>query len=492
MADSGAGVLRSVLWSFVQLWGQKAIGFLVMIILARLLSPVDFGIAAIGATLLAHLSGVMLTVFGDVLIQRKRIDEAALDTAFWMVVAAGLIICVVLAVVAGPIAAAYDEPAAGPIIRGYGVVLFVFSLGTVQQIWLTRQLKFKQLAIRATLAATIGGIFALILASQGVGAWSLVSQQAAAITGSTVVLWILSSWRPRVRFVMAKARDQLSFGKYMLGIGMVGFIERYADILVIGFVLGTTALGLYSLAQRLVVMITELLVYALGQVALPVLSRLQSDPQRFSNAYLKVVQFCATVLLPVFAGLALIGDDMLVTVAGEKWRPAGPILSALCVHGLFYALIFYNLQAFNALNRPAWTFRASLLFAATALIAVLAAAPFGAVAVAWAVAVRTALSLPVVLIALHRLVPFGWGAYGRTVLPPVCATLVMMVTVLICQDALSDANTLLRLVIEIAAGAGSYAFVLWFVFPSARRDAWEAYTLLRTRPSMEAGSNTVI
>ena len=192
--------INGTIWSATQMWGMRAIDFLVFLILARLLGPEAFGLIALATVYLAFLSVFIDQGFSDVIIQREEITDRHLDTAFWTGIFIALLLILVSIFAADVVANIFNEPDLAPIIRVLSISFLLMAVRGTQQAILQRNLQFKPLAIRSLLASLIGGVVGIVFALLNFNVWSLVVQYLTAVAVGVLELWKVSDWRPKLRF----------------------------------------------------------------------------------------------------------------------------------------------------------------------------------------------------------------------------------------------------------------------------------------------------
>lgn len=428
---------RALPWAFVMNGGQQVITLLVGILLAALVGPAAYGTVAMASVYVAFLDMILQQGMVPALVQRKRLEAEHLDSAFWLVMTAGLVLPVVAIGFSGWWANVNRLPDLAPVIVALSALLPIRSLVVVQDAILRRDMDFRALAVRTNVSAVAGGIVGVAMALGGYGVWSLVGQRLAAAAVEVVVLWAASDWRPAVRFSRGAARELLSFSTGSALASMGVFVNARADALLIGLFFGPTAVGLYRLAGRLTESMRTLSVNALQAVSLPELSRVQDVPEVFAERFLTILRLSIWVAVPLFSLLAL-ASDPLVTVLGAEWSGSSDAIKALSVVGAATAASMFVGPMLQALGRP------HLLAVLTWVAAGLSAAGFVAAGfwligageaqqvlgmalsrVAVIAGVLLALNVAVVL----KLTPITLAQLGRAAGRPVAAGALIILTV---------------------------------------------------------------
>lgn len=352
-------IRRSLRWAVALSWGERGISTIFTVVLAAMLGPEDFGIVAMALVYLAVVDLVLEQGFLTTIVQREQLDREHLDSAFWV----NLVWCLVLAgasfALAGWWAGVNDVPQLEDVIKVMSVLVVVTGLTIVQQAHLQRKLEFRKLAVRANVAALVGGVVGLALALYGVGVWSLVAQQITAGCTSLVLLWAVSDWRPGLRFSRPHARDLLGFtsGVFLANVG--GFMNRRSDTLLMGLFFGPTIVGIYRLADRFVDSVLELTMRPVGLVSLPHLSLLQRDPVALRETVASFIRIAMLTTLPALLVLAACSDYVLALI-GPQWEIGADAMKLLCVVGIVKGLVHFTGPLLFAVARP--FFRATMLW----------------------------------------------------------------------------------------------------------------------------------
>ena len=386
MSETASGLrlhtVRGLFWSAVQRTGGQAIGLVAFIVLSRLLPPSAFGVLALGNV---YLLVVLLFVeqgVNQAVIQRHSLSPEHLDAAFSVSLGLAAVLMFLTVALAGPLAQAFNEPTLEPVLRWLSLTVLFSGLRATQTAVLHRQLRFRELAVRSTIAESIGGVVGIAMALAGMGIWSLVGQAVARGLAGVIVLWRVSDWRPHPTVSLRPVREITSFGLPVLGDRLVSLVQGKADDLVIGLALGATALGYYSVGYRMLTYLTMLLAGTVQAVSLPVLSRLQHDLGRFCNAFLTMLHYLALGAFPVFVGIAFVSPDIVPLVFGPRWTPSIPVMQVLALAGAAKILPLATATALVAHGHPGAQLRVNLVTTVLAVTGFVAVVGRGIVAVA--------------------------------------------------------------------------------------------------------------
>jgi teichuronic acid exporter len=469
---------RALPWSYVMTAARLGTTLLVSLVLARLLGPEAFGIIALANVLVLFLEMVVRQGLVAAIVQRPELPREHLDTAFWMTMGAVSLLLPGLLAVSGVWAAANSAPTLQPVLVALSPVLLLSGLSVVQEARLRRTMDFRALAIRTTIAVVAGGVAGLLAAALGAGVYALVIQQLATKTLEAVGLWRASSWRPRLHFELAVARDLLSFsGKTALaGVGV--FVGQRADALLIGLFFGAVPVGLYRLALRFIDMTTDLAAGALQAVSLPELSRLSADREAFTRRSLELVRLGTVLTAPVLGVLA-VASEPLMRVLGEEWLPAITPLRVLCLLAVFQLFTHFVGPILQAAGKPgvlaglAWVFGIGSAAAFTLTGFLLTGATLSQQVTAIAVARLLffgGLVLLVVVPVLHRVIGLDGRLVVRAMAPAVLAAGSGAMSVIAAMAVLGTSSLAPAAHLAVAAAAGGVTIlsVTYLMEPFAR------------------------
>ncbi|HEY6074486.1 MAG TPA: lipopolysaccharide biosynthesis protein, partial [Anaerolineales bacterium] len=373
---------KGFMWSAIQKWGRAIISALVFIVLSRLLSPEDFGLVAL-ATIFTEFVEIFLDQgFSAAVVQRQKLDPEHLDTAFWISIVMGGLLTTMNIALSPVVANFFHEPRLAPVFSVLSLMYIVNALSTTQLAILQRNMAFKSLARRSLAATFIGGVVGIGMAVAGFGVWSLVGQDLAQASAAAVILWRSSDWRPRFRVTVQHYKDLFQFGVNVVGNNLLNVSIRHADDFLIGYYLGPTMLGFYTVGYRLLTIIIRLVTEISNTVAFPAFARLQHDGERMRRAFYKVTQYTSLLSFPIFIGLATLSPLIVPVVFGAKWAPSIPVMQVLSFIGILQSVLFFNGSVLRASGKPNWELGIMTANAVVSVLGFMVAVRWGIVAVA--------------------------------------------------------------------------------------------------------------
>ena len=318
------------------------VNFVVGIILARLLSPSDFGLIAIVGVFSAIAAVFADSGFTNALIRKNDRTEVDYSTVFVTNILISAVFAVILFFVATPVARFYSQPVLQKIVRFNALILFLSSFLAVQSTRLTINLDFKTRSIISVISGIVTGIVSIVLALTGFGVWTLLYPAVATLITQGVLYWHFQHWFPGFRFSWKSWKEFFDFGSKLLLSGLLDTVYGYIYPLVIGKKFSATDLGYYTKAETYSRQPATATTSIVGSVAFPVLARLQDDDVALRSVYRRLISLSAFVVFPVLMGLCAVAQPFIVCLLTDKWSQSVIYLQILC-----FALMWYPIHALN-------------------------------------------------------------------------------------------------------------------------------------------------
>lgn len=404
-------------WSALEISARYGVQFVVVLALARLLSPGDFGLIAMLLVFTSIGTILVDAGFGTALIQRQTTSPDDETTVFWLNTAIGMTLFAALWFGAPAIAGFYGQPALVPLTRLVAFVLPISALSAVPDATLTQQLAFKARAKAQVAGALCSALIALVLAWSGYGVWSLAWQAITAAGVRAAMLWIYSGWRPIGRFRWASFHSLVGFGGYMLLSSLLDAISLRLQSLLIGVMFEPRALGYYTLAQSAQSAPTSFMGAILNRVGLPVFAAVGSNPAKLAAALRLSLRAALFIFVPCMTGMALMAGPLIELLYGQRWNAAAPILTLLALSSAFWPLHVLNLAALSAQGHSRRFFLLEVVKKLVAIGLILTFSSGGPTAIAGAVLVSSAFGVVVNTWYSGKLLDYGLVAQMRDQLP---------------------------------------------------------------------------
>lgn len=347
-----SSVITSLIWKFLERIGTQGVQFVVAIVLARLLSPADFGLIALVTVFVTIANVFVQSGLNTALIQKKNADNLDFSTVFYSCLALAVVLYMGLFFGAPVIARFYNNQIELiPVIRVLGLMLPLGALNSIQEAYVARNMMFKKLFYRSIGAIIPAGIIGVVCAYLGFGIWSLVAQQLSNALLICVIMWFTVKWRPSLSFSIERWKGLFSFGWKLLCSALLDTFYRNIRDLVIGKLFTSADLGFYNRGDQFPKIIIANINSSIQSVLLPSLSTVQDDRVRLKSLARRSIKTSSFLILPLMTGLAAVAKPLTLVVLGEKWLPAVPFIQICCFSYAFWPIHTTNLSAINAVGR---------------------------------------------------------------------------------------------------------------------------------------------
>ena len=451
-------VITSLVWKFLERIGTQGVQFVVAIILARLLSPADFGLIALVTVFITVANVFVHSGLNTALIQKKDADDVDFSTVFFSSLAIALIIYGAL-FLGAPLLADFfnDQKILIPVARVLGLILFLGAINSAQEAYIARNMMFKKLFYRSIGAIIPSGFLGIVLAYLDFGIWALVGQQLMNSILVCVIMWFTVKWRPRLVFSFARFKVLFSFGWKLLCSALIDTLYRNVFDLVIGKLFSPASLGYYNRGDQFPKVIILNINTSIQSVLLPSLSSVQDDKSRLKSLARRSIKTSSFLILPMMAGLAAVASPFTMVVLGEKWLPAVPFIQICCFSYAFWPIHTTNLVAINAVGRSDVFLKLEILKKGVALVALVLViwmfrTPVG---IAMSAAITAPLGSFINAYPNKKLLDYGFVEQMKDFLPSFILSLVMGIGVYWLLNVF-DVNPILQIVSLVIVGASFY------------------------------------
>ena len=474
-------VLGSFKWSVLGELVSKTVGPIVLVVLAKILLPDDFGIVA-AATIVISFSQVFWDAgLAKTLIQRKhRVSESA-TVIFWINVVSGMVLFAMLQLAADPIARFFDDQRIANVTRVLALQLPLAAACSVPLALEQKDFQFKRLFWVRVATTASPALASIPLAMNGYGYWAIVIGTLLGQVAQVIVLWSISSWRPTLWFENALAKELFRFGRWVMLTALLGWFFVWVDALVVGGYLGTQELGLYRTGDALVTLLFGLLAAPLLPVLYSLFCELADDTQKLRDTVMLMDRTLMSVVLPAGAGLLILRDVIPSLIFTDAWQGIGVIVGIIGVTQALSYTVSVKQQVYKAIGRPEVETKIMTISMIVRVLFYSVSVQFGLLAFLWARLLATIVGVINHLVFAHRVIGIDFRRYFGDLLRVLPAVLVMYFVGRQCQEYLpSDMNSLVQTIILIAACGLTYSAVL---FVTQRRLVTNAFALLTGRES---------
>jgi len=449
---------RAVKWSAIDVFMRHGVQFIISVILARLLVPEDFGLIAM-LTLFVSIAAIFVDGgLGSALIQRQHATHTDESTIFYFNLIVAGFASALLCLAAPIIAAFFENVELIDLTYVLAFNLFLGAFGSIHTTLLAKEMNFRTIAKTGAFASISSGILAIIFALQGFGVWSLALQALISSAVMVVLLWIWHPWRPVLTFSTKSLRSLFSFGGYEMAANLADAFSTNLNVILIGKLFSVRDAGFYDRAQKTQQLPITVMMNIINRVAFSAFSSHSADKQRLAQGLKRAQIIAMAVNLPVLVCVIVLAEPLVLTLFGNQWLSAVPILQVLALGGLLWPLHVMNLSVLKAQGRADVFFWITILKKIVLISMIVLASFYGVMAIAWA---QVASSFLAYLINAHySRVLLGYGAVKQIRdLSSVFAASVPMAIVMILLVEWIAAPQPIKLLLIGLIGAATYLAV---------------------------------
>jgi len=473
----------------------RGVGFCLKIasvpILARLLTPQDFGLIAMVVAFTGLAAIFEQMGLSTATIQRKEINHDQVSTLFWINTALGLAIAVIVCALAPVISMIYDEPRLFKITIALSITFLLSGLTIQHRALLRRQMCFGVLGVVAIISQAAGIAVAIVAAWLGASYWALVLMNITSSATSAFGIWVAVDWRPGLPVRGSGVRSFVKFGANLTGGNLLNYCARHVDKILIGVTWGPIAVGIYSKAYEMLMMPIYQINAPMGAVAVPALSRLQDNPERFRRYFCRAISLMVAIGMPIVAFTFVAADKLVLLFLGEQWIEVTPIYRALAPAAFIGTFNVIFGWIFIPLGRVDRQLRFLVVSIAVTVVAFFIGLPWGAYGVALAFSIQAVLKrIPQIIYTFHG-TPLSLIDLGKVLWQPtVSSVFAALVLKGISTFEIITAPLFLQIIIDSSIYSVTY-LILSYLLPRGK-DLWsEMLDLVNTLFESRIGNRTV-
>ncbi len=468
--DLAGRAAQSMFWALVANLLGRLVSLASLAVLARLLSPTDFGVVAFALVFITYVETAGDLGAAAALIYWPDRREEAARASFWINAAMGTGWFLLTFLFAPALASFFHQPGAAPVLRLMALSFPLKALANTHDALCQKDLRFRDRLAPELAMASVKAAVAVGLGLAGYGVWSLAWGQLAGLAARAAWLWRLEGWRPHGPLPRDLVRPLLAYGRGAVGVNLLAAVVHHADLVVVGRRLGAEALGLYQVAAKLPEMTVALLIWVVARVLFPALAQVQAAPAHLRRMYLGSLRYVALAALPATLTLIVLAQPLATTLFGPRFAGVGPILQGLALYTGLRALGSPTGDVLKAVGRPGLLAGLGALKAAVLLPALVWATAGGTVTVAWTLAAVTAGGSALSLAVGCRLTGARAGelaaAWRASLLPSVALAAVLVA----CRLLTAGEDSLWTLLASgLAAGVAFLVTLRWREPEIARR-----------------------
>ncbi len=459
--------VNGIAWSALERFSGQAAQFLIMLVMARLLAPKDYGVLGMIGIFIAVSESLVNSGFSQALIRKQNRTDVDNSTVFYFNLVVSGSLYIVLFLLAPYVALFYDTPALCAIMRVQCLGIIINSWGVVQRSLLTVNIDFKSQAKISLISIIGGGAVGILFAFGGYGVWALVFQQLTIYGLSAILLWVFSKWRPIWRFSWNSFRELFSFGSKMLASGLLDTIYNNIYVIVIGKLFSASSLGHYTRAKNFSEFPSSSVTGIIQRVVYPVLCRIQDEDDRLRVVYRKLLKLSAFIIFPLMVGLASVSKPFVLLIIGEKWTFCAELLQIISFAMMWYPIHAINLSLLEAKGRSDLFLRLEIVKKILGVSILLCTFRFGLVVMCYGSIASSMICLIINTYYTGKLIDVGYFKQMRDLMPTFLVCMCMFGIILFINSFIPSYTV--QLFVGILTGVVFYIVVTYlFKFKELR------------------------
>lgn len=446
--------LVNFIWRFSERCGAQLVTFIVSIVLARILSPSDYGTIALVTVFTTILQVFIDSGLSTALIQKKDADDLDFSSVFYFNFVICIILYLIMFVSAPFIADFYKDSSLVSIVRVISLTLVISGVKGVQQSYVSRHMLFKRFFF-STLGGTIfSAVLGIIMAYAGFGVWAIVFQQLSNNAIDTLILWITVKWRPIKKFSWSRLKNLLSFGWKMLASSLLDTVYNNLRNMIIGKLYTSADLAFYNQGDKFPKLIVTNINTSIDSVLLPTMSNEQDNHVRVKDMTRRAIKISTYIMAPLMIGLAFCAKPIVQIVLTDKWLPCVPYLQIFCISYLFWPIHTANLNAIKAMGRSDLFLKLEVIKKFIGMILLLITMNISVMAMAYSLLISGLISQVINSWPNRYLLKYSYIDQIKDILPNIVMALIMGVFVYFINYL--DLSVLVSLMVQIILGGIIY------------------------------------
>lgn len=450
-------VFSGLFWKFGERITAQIISLVVSVILARMLSPSDYGAVALVMVFITIANVFVSNGFGSALIQKKDADNLDFSSVFFINIGISIILYLLLFALAPFVADFYNLPIMCPALRVLGIRIIIAAINSIQQAYVSRNMLFKRFFWSTLFGTLLSGIVGVAMAYRGYGVWALVAQYLTNTCTDTIVLWFTVRWRPELKCSWKRAKGLLSYGWKLLASALIDTGYNQLRSLVIGKVYTSEDLAFYNQGDKYPSLIVTNINSSISGVLFPAMAKYQNDPERVKQMTRRAIQVSAYIMWPLMVGLGVVAEPLVRILLTDKWLPCVPFLRIFCFTYGLWPIHTANLQALNAMGKSDLFLKLEIIKKTIGLILLGLSIQYGPIAIAWSLVASGIVSTFINSYPNVNLLNYKYTEQLKDLLPPFALALVMA-AIIYPIKFLTDSD-ILMVILQILIGGIIYVML---------------------------------
>lgn len=449
--------VKGVSWSFVEQVLTRGANFVIGIILARLLSPTDYGLVGMMGIFIAISQIFIDGGLTNALIREKNASEEDYSTVYIVNLTMGVLFYFLLFSSASVIADFYDQPLLKPLLRVTALILIIGSLGAVQGTMLTKKVDFKTKFIISILASLLSGAIGILCAMKGLGPWALIAQTLASTTIFTLLTLVFVRWMPQFCFSVASFKRLFSYSSKLLAASLINAVYSNGYPLVIGKRFSAGDVGMFTRAQQFPTVANETMISTFNRVAYPVFSQIQDDDARLYTVYDRYIQVFCFITFPILLGLCGCARPVVSLLLTDKWLGCVPMMQVMCISLLPIGMVRINTNILYVKGRSDLALRMEIIKKCIMFAVMFISMFFGLMAMCYGLILNTLIDLYFSSFYTKKILGFPLTRQLKNVFPYLLVSLVILLEALLLSRFIS--NDLLSICASLVVCAATYFLI---------------------------------
>lgn len=456
-SDLKSSTINGLLWSCLERMSGQLVGFVVIVIMSRLLTQDDYGIVGMLMIFIDIAQTLVDSGITQALIRKTDRGQVDCSTAFFLNICLSLILYLILFVCAPYIADFYEQPQLVILTRIISLSIIINALMMVQKSLFSIKIDFKTQTKASLSSSIISGVAGIIMAYSGFGLWSIVIYQLLNLAITAIILWLLSDWRPIMAFSWNSFKYFFSFGSKLTVAGLMHTVYKDIYLAAIGKVYNAASLGLYTRAHQFGALPSYNLSNIVQRVSYPVLCRFQDDSDKLRATFVKFLRCTVFCVFPLMIGLSVLSEPLVVVLLGESWRTSGTYLSVLCLSMMWMPVDSLNLNLLQVRGRTDYYLRCEIWKKIFGIGILFSTLPMGLMAMCWGQFLRAIIDLIIDTHYTGRFLRLGLISQMKEILPTCIYTFIMAICVLLCVRMVD--SDFFKLILGLVVGVVVFIFL---------------------------------
>lgn len=456
--------IKSVKWTALSEVASRAIQPLVMLILARLLTPEDFGVVGVAMIAIGLAQIFQDFGLGKTLIQRETEVEKSANIVFWTNLVLSLFIYLLLFISAPMLSRFFHDERVIDVLRILCLQIVLISLITVHQALFQRSFQFKQLFFIRLFSSAVPGFVSIPLALYGYGVWSLVFGALAGAIAQVLLYWKISHWRPNLSYDFQLAKQLYGFSSWVVLEAFLGWLILWGDSIVLGHFLGVKELGVYRVGITFLMLVFGIFFNPILPVAYSAFSRSQSNREELKQSFLKMTKLIASISLPLGVGLAILSQPISLVVFGQKWQGIEIVIALIGFMHIFGWFVGINPEVYRAVGRPDINSKLLTVAVIYYIPVYIFAAPYGLFIFCLARLAVAIISMGLHIFVANRILGLKFTYLEGCIKEPLLSSLIMAIALYLIGSFIGDirsSEAWIKLFGIILLGIATYIISLW-------------------------------